>query len=41
MLVGNVNQIDESEVTAYIFSIDDKTLCEEGYHVIAAIGPTL
>lgn len=40
MLVGNVNQIDESEVTAYIFSIDDKTLCEEGYHVIAAIGPT-
>jgi len=40
MLVGNVDQIDESEVTAYIFSIDDKTLCEEGYHVIAAIGPT-
>ncbi len=40
MLVGNINQIDESEVTAYIFSIDDKTLCKKGYHVIAAIGPT-
>lgn len=40
MLVGNINKIDESEVTAYIFSIDDKTLCKEGYHVIASIGPT-
>jgi len=40
MLVGNINQIDESEVTAYIFSIDDKTLCKEEHHVIAAIGPT-
>jgi len=40
MLVGNPDQIDESEVTVYIFSIDDKTLCPEDGHVITAIGPT-
>lgn len=40
MLVGNPDRIDESEVTAYIPSIDDRTLCAEDAHVIAAIGPT-
>ena len=40
MLVGNPDHIDESEVTAYIPSIDDLTLCAEDAHVIAAIGPT-
>jgi len=40
MLVGNPDMLDESEVTAYIFSIDDQTLCPPQYHTIAAIGPT-
>jgi prolycopene isomerase len=40
MLVGNPGQIDESEVTAYIFSIDDRTLCPPDCHVIVAIGPS-
>ena len=40
MLVGNPNQLDESEVTAYILSIDDRTLCGEDEHTIVAIGPT-
>ena len=40
-LVGNPHQIDESEVTVYINSIDDSTLCDEDGHVIMAIGPTL
>ncbi|NTV89186.1 MAG: FAD-dependent oxidoreductase [Clostridiales bacterium] len=40
MLVGNPDSIDESEVTVYIPSIDDKTLCDPGSHVLAAIGPS-
>lgn len=40
MLVGNPDELDESEVTAYILSIDDKTLCGEGEHTVLAIGPT-
>ena len=40
MLVSNTENIDEAEVTAYILSIDDKTLCEEGHHVISVIGPS-
>lgn len=40
MLVGNPDQIDESEVTAYIPSVDDATLCGEDEHVVTAIGPT-
>ena len=40
MLVGNPRQLDESEVTAYIFSIDDRTLCGEDEHTVVAIGPT-
>ncbi|MHB1454808.1 MAG: FAD-dependent oxidoreductase [Saccharofermentanales bacterium] len=40
MLVGNPDHIDESEVTAYILSIDDRTLCDEESHVVVAIGPT-
>jgi prolycopene isomerase len=40
MLVGNPDTLDESEVTAYILSIDDKTLCPAGTHAVAAIGPT-
>ena len=40
MLVSNTENIDEAEVTAYILSIDDKTLCKEGHHVITVIGPS-
>ncbi len=40
MLIGNPDAIDESEVTVYIMSIDDKTLCDEAGHVVMAIGPT-
>jgi len=40
MLVGNPEQIDESEVTAYIPSIDDRTICPEDSHVVMAIGPS-
>ena len=40
MLVGNPDKLDESEVTAYILSIDDKTLCNEDEHTVVAIGPT-
>ena len=40
MLVGNPDQIDESEVTAYIPSIDDYTICGVDEHVVTAISPT-
>jgi prolycopene isomerase len=40
MLVGNPDLLDESEVTAYILSIDDRTLCDAEGHVVVAIGPT-
>lgn len=34
------DKIDESEVTVYIPSIDDRTLCAENEHAVTAIGPT-
>ncbi|MEL7626016.1 MAG: FAD-dependent oxidoreductase [Anaerolineaceae bacterium] len=40
MLVGNPDQLDEREVTAYILSIDDRTLCGDDEHTVLAIGPT-
>lgn len=40
MLVGDKEKIDESEVTAYIFSIDDKTLAPKDVHLVMAIGPS-
>ena len=40
MLVGNPAQIDESEVTAYLFSIDDRSICAADAHAVMAIGPT-
>lgn len=39
-LIGNPDGIDESEVAAYIFSIDDRTLCDKDSHVVIAIGPS-
>ena len=40
MLVGNPKSLDESEVTAYLLSVDDRTLCKEDEHVVMAIGPS-
>lgn len=40
MLVGNPEALDESEVTAYILSIDDRSLCPEDEHTVTAIGPS-
>jgi prolycopene isomerase len=40
MLVGNPDKLDESEVTVYTMSLDDRTLCGEGEHTVLAIGPT-
>ncbi|SFO04602.1 prolycopene isomerase [Proteiniclasticum ruminis] len=40
MLVGSPDKLDESEVTAYLLSIDDRTLCPEDEHLVMAIGPT-
>ncbi len=40
MLVGNPDRLDESEVTVYISSLDDQTLCDQDSHVVMAIGPT-
>ncbi len=40
MLVGNPDKLDESEVTVYIPSIDDHTLCSDEGHVVIAIGPS-
>ncbi|MFP3897940.1 MAG: FAD-dependent oxidoreductase [Dehalococcoidia bacterium] len=40
MLVGNPDSLDENEVTVYILSIDDRTLCADDGHVVVAIGPT-
>ncbi|MCX5775996.1 MAG: NAD(P)/FAD-dependent oxidoreductase, partial [Firmicutes bacterium] len=41
MLVGNPDNIDENEVTCYILSIDDRTLCPDNYQTLLAIGPSL
>lgn len=40
MLVGDTKKIDEGEVTLYILSKDDYTLCPRGYQTVIAIGPT-
>lgn len=40
MLVGNPKELDESEVTVYLFSLGDRTLCAEDEHTVVAIGPS-
>ncbi|WP_291706982.1 FAD-dependent oxidoreductase [Clostridium sp.] len=40
MLIADKDRLDEGEITVYILSIDDKTLCNEEYHTIMAIGPS-
>lgn len=39
MLVGNPEQLGENEVTVYLLSIDDRTLCGVDEHTVVAIGP--
>lgn len=40
MLASSPGTIDENEVTVYIPSIDDLTLCDKDHHVMIAIGPS-
>ena len=40
MLAANPEAIDESEITVYILSIDDHTICNDDKHVVIAIGPS-
>jgi len=40
LLVGNPNELDESEVTLYTPSIDDRSICAEDEHILMALGPT-
>ena len=40
MLADNPNSIDESEITVYLLSIDDHTLCPPEFHTVIAIGPS-
>ncbi|MBU5335899.1 phytoene desaturase family protein [Intestinibacter bartlettii] len=40
MLIGDTEKIDEGEVTLYILSKDDYTLCPRGYQTVMAIGPS-
>ena len=40
MLVANPAELDENEVTVYIASIDDGTLCGEDEHTVVAVGPS-
>lgn len=39
-LVGNPREIDEGEVTVYIPSLDDRSICGNDAHVVMAIGPS-
>jgi prolycopene isomerase len=40
MLVGSPDMLDESEITVYLLSIDDRTLCADDEQTVIAIGPT-
>ena len=40
MLISNTKKIDEEEITLYILSKDDYTLCPRGYQTVIAIGPS-
>ncbi|MBE5960638.1 MAG: FAD-dependent oxidoreductase [Lachnospiraceae bacterium] len=40
MLITEKAKIEESEITVYVHSMDDGTLCDPAYHVLTAIGPT-
>lgn len=40
MLAAPPGIIDETEITVYIPTMDDPTLCDEHHHVVIAIGPS-
>jgi prolycopene isomerase len=40
MFVENKESLDESEVTVYISSLEDPSMCPEGKHVFTMIGPS-
>jgi len=41
MLADNPKAIDEKEITLYIFSLADPSICPPGTHTVMAIGPSL
>lgn len=41
MLADNPEAIDEKEITLYIFSLADPSICPPGTHTVMAIGPSL
>ena len=41
MFVDNMTALDESEVTMYVSSLEDPSLCPEGTHVFTLIGPSM
>jgi len=41
MFVDNKAALDESEVTMYLSSLEDPSLCPEGTHVFTVIGPSM
>jgi prolycopene isomerase len=41
MFVDNKAALDESEVTLYVSSLEDPSLCPEGTHVFTLIGPSM
>jgi prolycopene isomerase len=41
MFVDNKAALDESEVTMYLSSLEDPSLCPEGTHVFTLIGPSM
>ncbi len=40
MFVTETASIEESEITVYLYSFDDQTLCNPKYHVLTAVGPS-
>lgn len=41
MLADNPEAIDEKEITLYMFSLADSSICPPGTHTVMAIGPSL
>lgn len=41
MFADNPEAIDEKEITCYVFSLADPSICPKGTHTVMAIGPSL
>ena len=41
MLAADADTIEESEITVYIQSLDDHTLCAKDQHTLVAVGPSM